>query len=118
VLVEHFAGAFPTWLAPTQVAIIPIADRHLDYARRVHARLKQEKVRSEVDESDNTMRAKIRHHQLQKVPYMLIVGDNEADSDTLSVRRRPGEETRDVALEDFVLKLSDEIATRSVDLSV
>jgi threonyl-tRNA synthetase len=118
VLVEHFAGAFPTWLAPVQVAVVPIADRHLDYARAVHTRLKQAGVRSEVDESDNTLRAKIRHHQLQKVPYMLVVGDTEANSRTLSVRRRSGEEARGVAVDDFVVKLLDEIKTKSVELSV
>jgi len=118
VLVEHFAGAFPTWLAPVQSTVIPIADRHVDYARSVDARLKRAGVRSEVDESDNTMRAKIRHHQMQKVPYMLVVGDKEAESGTLSVRRRTGEETRDVALEDFILKLVDEIATKRVELSI
>jgi threonyl-tRNA synthetase len=118
VLVEHFAGAFPTWLAPVQVAVIPIADRHLDYGREVAARLKQAGVRSVVDESDNTMRAKIRHHQLQKVPYMLVVGDNEADSRTLSVRRRTGEESRDVAVDDFVAKLLDEINAKNVELGV
>jgi threonyl-tRNA synthetase len=118
VLVEHFAGAFPTWLAPVQAAVIPIADRHTDYAREVDARLKRAGVRSEADESDNTMRAKIRHHQMQKVPYMLVVGDAEAESKTLSVRRRSGEETRDVALEDFVVKLVDEIESKRVELSV
>jgi threonyl-tRNA synthetase len=118
VLVEHFAGAFPTWLAPVQVAVIPIADRHLDYAYDVDARLRKAGARSEVDASDNTMRAKIRHHQMQKVPYMVVVGDNEANSQTLSVRRRTGEETRDVAVEDFVLKLLDEIESRRVELSV
>ena len=118
VLVEHFAGAFPTWLAPVQAVVIPIADRHLPYAREVDARLRQARIRSEVDESDNTMRAKIRQHQMQKVPYMLVVGDAEGESKTLSVRRRSGQETRGVAVEDFVAKLVNEIEAKSVELTV
>ena len=117
VLVEHFAGAFPTWLAPVQVALIPIADRHLDYAQKVAANLKQAGMRVDVDDSDNTMGAKIRNQQLHKVPYMLIVGDNEADSGTVSVRPRSGDERRDVDVDEFVATVSDEIARHSVELS-
>jgi threonyl-tRNA synthetase len=118
VLVEHFAGAFPTWLAPVQVALVPVADRHIDYARKVATRLAERGARVEVDDSDNTMGAKIRHQQLQKVPYMLVVGDDEASSDKVSVRRRTGEETRGVEVDDFIAKLVAEIADRRVDLSV
>ncbi|MDQ3940373.1 MAG: threonine--tRNA ligase [Actinomycetota bacterium] len=114
ILVEHFAGAFPTWLAPVQAALIPIADRHVAYAREVADRLRTAGVRVEVDDSDNTMGAKIRHHQLQKVPYMLVVGDNEADSQTLSVRTRAGDETRDVPIDNFVNELRTEIADRKL----
>jgi threonyl-tRNA synthetase len=117
VLVEHFAGAFPTWLAPVQVALIPIADRHLDYAQKVAGTLKQAGLRVEIDDSDNTMGAKIRNQQLHKVPYMLIVGDNEAENGTVSVRPRTGDERRDVDVEDFVGVVSDEIERHSVDLS-
>jgi threonyl-tRNA synthetase len=118
VLVEHFAGAFPTWLAPVQTVIIPVADRHLDYARAVNVRLLDRGVRSEVDDADDTMGAKIRRHQLQKVPYMLVVGDDETSSDTVSVRRRTGEETRDVPVEDFAAKLAVEISERRVELGL
>jgi len=118
VLVEHFAGAFPTWLAPVQVAVIPIADRHIDYATEVAERLRQGRVRVEVDDSDNTMGAKIRHHQLQKVPYMLVVGDDEAANKTVAVRRRTGEETRGVSLDDLAAKLASEIEARSLELTV
>jgi threonyl-tRNA synthetase len=118
VLVEHFAGAFPTWLAPVQVAIIPIADRHGDYARQVAERLRPAGIRVEVDDSSDTMGAKIRHQQLQKVPYMLVVGDNEVSSSTVSVRRRTGEESRGVNLEDLVGKLTAEIESRSLDLTL
>jgi threonyl-tRNA synthetase len=118
VLVEHFAGAFPTWLAPVQVAIVPIADRHIDYGNEVATRLKERGVRASVDSSDNTMGAKIRNHQLHKVPYMLVVGDNEAESRTVSVRRRDGEETRGVNVDDLVESLAKEIESRSVELTI
>jgi threonyl-tRNA synthetase len=114
VITEHFAGAFPTWLAPVQAVVVPIADRHVGYARSVEETLKGRGVRVEVDDSDNTMRAKIRHHQLQKVPYMLVVGDSEVDSECLSVRRRSGEETRGVSVEEFASDIIDEIAERRV----
>ena len=118
VLIEHLAGAFPTWLAPVQTAIIPIADRHLDYARAVEAKLAAHKARAEVDDSGNTMGAKIRNQQMQKVPYMLIVGDDEETSGTVSVRRRSGEERRGVAVDDFVTGLVREIEERRVELSL
>jgi threonyl-tRNA synthetase len=118
VLVEHFAGAFPTWLAPVQVALIPIADRHAEYAEEVAARLRSAKVRVEVDDSADTMGAKIRRNQLHKVPYMLVVGDNEASSRTVSVRRRTGEESRGVGVDDLVEKLSNEIESRALDLTL
>jgi threonyl-tRNA synthetase len=118
VLVEHFAGAFPTWLAPLQVAIVPIADRHIEYGSEVLARLKGRGIRAEVDDSDNTMGAKIRNHQLHKVPYMFVVGDEEAESHTVSVRRRSGEETRGLKVDDVVESLVKEIGARSVELTV
>lgn len=112
VLVEHFAGAFPTWLAPVQVAVIPIADRHNGYADDVAAKLRARGVRVEADASDNTMGAKIRHHQMQKVPYMLVVGDNEQESATVSVRRRSGDEDRGVKVDDFLERITSEISER------
>ena len=118
VITEHFAGAFPTWLAPVQVAIVPIADRHVAYASDVAEKLRNAGVRVEVDVSDNTMGAKIRHHQMQKVPYMLIVGDDEAESSVVSVRRRTGQESRGVPVEGFVQGLAREIAERSVELTI
>ncbi|HET7483116.1 MAG TPA: threonine--tRNA ligase [Actinomycetota bacterium] len=114
VITEHFGGAFPTWLAPVQCALVPIADRHVDYAREVGDRLMSSGVRVEVDDSDNTMGAKIRHHQLQKVPYMLVVGDKEQEGRSLSVRLRSGEERRDVPVDDFIAEIREEIAERRV----
>ena len=118
VLVEHFAGAFPTWLAPAQAVLVPVADRHVAYGRAVADRLRARGIRVEVDDSDDTMSAKIRRHQLQKVPYMLVVGDNEQSSGTVSVRRRSGHETRGVALDDFIENLIREITERRLEPSV
>ncbi|MDQ3645563.1 MAG: His/Gly/Thr/Pro-type tRNA ligase C-terminal domain-containing protein, partial [Actinomycetota bacterium] len=117
VLVEHFAGAFPTWLAPVQSVVVPIADRHVSYARWVADELRLRGIRAEVDDSDNTMGAKIRNHQMQKVPYMLVVGDNESGSATVSVRTRAGEEHRDVKVTELVEALSAEIAERRLEPS-
>jgi threonyl-tRNA synthetase len=114
VLVEHFAGAFPPWLAPVQAVAIPIADRHAAYAEGVKSLLLERGIRAEADVSDNTLGAKIRHHQLQKVPYMLIVGDNEASSGTVSVRSRSGKETRDVPIAKFADDLDEEIGARAL----
>jgi threonyl-tRNA synthetase len=88
VLIEHYGGAFPVWLCPTQVVVIPISDRHAPYAESVGARLKAGGLRVEVDARDDRMRAKIRDAQLAKVPYMLVVGDREAAEGTVSVRLR------------------------------
>ena len=118
VLVEHFAGAFPTWLAPIQAAIVPIADRHIAYAEDVGAKLRASGVRVEVDSSANTMGAKIRHHQMQKVPYMLVVGDDEAGSKTVSLRRRSGDETRGMPVDDLAARLVSEIAERVVEPAI
>lgn len=112
VLVEHFAGAFPAWLAPLQVAVIPIADRHTAYAGDVLARLHRRALRATVDDSDDTLGARIRRHQLHKVPYMLIVGDNEVSSGTVSVRPRSGAERRDVAVDDFIAQVGEEVDQR------
>ena len=118
ILVEHFAGAFPTWLAPIQAVLIPIADRHIAYAQTVRDRLRAAGVRAEVDESSETMGAKIRHQQMQKVPYMLVVGDREAEGESVSLRRRSGEETRGFAVSDFVTQISAEIEERRVEPSL
>jgi threonyl-tRNA synthetase len=118
VLVEHFAGAFPTWLAAVQAVVIPIADRHLDYAHEVAGAARARSLRVEVDDSDNTLGAKIRNQQLHKVPYMLIVGDDEVASKTVSVRRRSGEETHGTPIDDFVEGLAEEACERRLELSL
>src|SRR5205807_1237955 len=86
VLIEHYAGAFPVWLSPVQAVMIPIAERHAEYANNVAAQLKAAGVRVEVDARNEKMNAKIREHALQKVPFLLVVGDKEAESGRVNVR--------------------------------
>ena len=105
VLIEHFAGAFPVWLAPVQAVLIPIADRHVGYAREVEAKLKAHGVRLMVDERNDRMNAKIRDAQNQKVPYMLVVGDKEAANGEVALRLRSGENPGPVSLEAFLEKV-------------
>jgi threonyl-tRNA synthetase len=112
VLLESTAGAFPTWLAPVQAVVIPVADRHNRYGDEVVAMLVAQGLRVELDASDDTMGAKIRKHQLAKVPYQLIVGDTEAEGRTVAVRPRTGDQRKDVALDDFLAELAAEVADR------
>jgi threonyl-tRNA synthetase len=102
LLVEHYKGAFPVWLAPVQALLIPIADRHLDYADKIRADLKHAGLRVEIDDSSDRMANKIRKAQEQKIPYMLIVGDREVNSETLSLRLRTGEDLGAVKIETFI----------------
>ncbi|HVA86002.1 MAG TPA: aminoacyl--tRNA ligase-related protein, partial [Candidatus Saccharimonadales bacterium] len=92
ILVEHFGGAFPLWVAPVQAVVIPIADRHVEAARELAGQLRSRGLRVEVDESDNRMQNKIRLAQEQKVPYMLVLGDREIEARTASPRTRSGEQ--------------------------
>ena len=87
ILIEHYAGEFPLWLAPVQAIVLPIADRHVDYAREVRGRLQRRGLRAEVDERTESVGRKIRDAELRKVPYMLVVGDKEAEAGEVAVRR-------------------------------
>ncbi|MCW2829417.1 MAG: threonine--tRNA ligase [Aeromicrobium sp.] len=112
VLVEHYAGAFPPWLAPVQVVGIPVAERHADYLYEVTDRLKKLGVRVEVDSSDERMQKKIRNAQLQKVPFMLIAGDNDVDAGAVSFRYRSGDQENGVAIDDAVDRIVAAIEQR------
>jgi threonyl-tRNA synthetase len=109
VIIEHFAGAFPVWLSPVQAVIIPIADRHLPYAGELATSLKAAGLRVEVDDRSERMNAKIRDAQNQKVPYMLVVGDREAEQGTVSVRLRTEENLGAMSLEAFIAKANQDI---------
>ncbi|MFQ5878702.1 MAG: threonine--tRNA ligase, partial [Dehalococcoidia bacterium] len=111
ILIEHYAGAFPLWLAPVQAVVIPIADRHLDYCHRVASSLREAGLRVVADDSDERMNAKIRRAQLQKVPYMLIVGDQEVTAEAVAVRRRSGEDLGLIP----VLELSSRLQCEAAD---
>jgi threonyl-tRNA synthetase len=102
VIIEHFAGAFPVWLAPVQAMIIPIADRHAEYANQVAEQLKAAGFRVEVDSRSERMQAKIRDAQLQKIPYMLVAGDKEAEAGAVAVRLRSGEDLKAKPLAEVV----------------
>ncbi len=117
-LIEHYGGAFPMWLAPVQVVVIPVADRNLDYAYKLEAELKSEGVRIKVDARSERMNLKIRQAQLDKVPYMLVVGDNEVASSTVSVRLRSGEQVSSLLLENFKESLRRIIITKARDLKL
>jgi len=112
LLVEHYAGAFPPWLAPVQVVGIPVAERHADYLYALAKRLKPLGIRVEVDDSDERMQKKIRNAQLQKVPFMLIAGDNDVEADAVSFRYRSGEQENGVTLDDAVARIVEAIETR------
>ena len=109
VLIEHYAGAFPLWLAPVQAVVIPIADRHLEYAQSVKEQLRDRGFRAEVDARGERMNLKIRHAQLQKIPYMLVVGDREQEQGAVAVRQREGGDLGAMALEALVERLMGEV---------
>ena len=112
LLIEHYGGAFPVWLAPVQVKVIPVSDRHLDYARKLQTELKVKGVRVEVDDRSERINLKIRQAQLDKIPYMLIVGDKEVAGNSISIRRRSGEQSTQ-PFETFVQDLITEISSRT-----
>jgi threonyl-tRNA synthetase len=109
VLIEHYAGAFPVWLSPVQAVVIPVADRHAEYGQEVAARLRQAGIRVEVDDRAERMNAKIRDAQLQKVPYMLIVGDREVSAGGASLRLRSGEDRKLQPLQEIVDMISEDV---------
>ena len=113
LLIEHYAGAFPVWLAPLQAIIIPVADRHLDYARKLEAELRKEDIRADVDARSERMNLKIRQAQLDKVPCMLVVGDKELESSTVSIRLRTGEQLQGQSIDAFKEGIRKAISERA-----
>jgi len=118
VLVEHYAGAFPTWLAPVQARVLPISEKHIDYARTVHGRLRAARIRAELDDRNEKLGYRIRDAQLRKVPYMLVVGAREAENGTVSLRHRTGDDLGAVPLDRVLADLAREIGSRDVSLAV
>ena len=114
ILTEHFAGAFPTWLAPVQVKLLPIADRHFSYLDAVKERLERHGIRCEIDDRSEKIGFKIRAAQLEKVPYMLVAGDKDIENNTVSVRARKGGEQGACSLDDFIEQIEKEIKTKAL----
>lgn len=114
ILTEHFAGAFPTWLAPVQVKLLPIADRHLDYLNAIKDRLEKRGIRCEIDDRSEKIGFKIRSAQLEKVPYMLVAGDKDIENSTVSVRSRKDGEQGACSVDEFIQKIEKEIETKSL----
>jgi threonyl-tRNA synthetase len=117
VLIEHYAGAFPVWLSPVQAVMIPIAERHVDYANKVADQLKAAGVRVEVDARNEKMNAKIREHAMQKVPYLLVVGDKEAEANKVNIRTRGREKTEEMPAAEFVAKIKTIIASKAAQIA-
>jgi threonyl-tRNA synthetase len=116
VLIEHYAGAFPVWLSPVQAVMIPIAERHAEYANKVAAQLKDAGVRVHVDARNEKMNAKIREHALQKVPFLLVMGDKEVEAGRVNVRTRGKEKTEDMPVVEFAEKIRKIVAEKSSTL--
>jgi threonyl-tRNA synthetase len=109
VIIEHFAGAFPVWLSPVQAILIPIADRHMDFCKDMATKLKGEGLRVEVDERSERMNSKIRDAQKQKIPYMLVVGDQEMENNQIALRLRNGENPGPMSMADFLSRAKKDI---------
>ena len=117
-LIEHYGGAFPVWLSPVQVILIPVADRHLDYAHKLESELKNEGVRVEVDYQQGTVNHKIRQAQLKKIPYMLLVGDREVADETVSVRLRSGQQENNLSFNNFRKAIGEAILDKTMVLKL
>ncbi len=118
ILTEHFAGAFPTWLAPVQARVLPISEKHLEYAREVWTRLRAARIRAELDDRNEKLGYRIRDAQVRKVPYMLVVGERERQSGTVSLRHRSGDDLGAVPVDRVLADLAAEITSRSATLTV
>ncbi len=116
ILIEHFAGAFPVWLSPVQVKILPITDRNHDYAQKLADKLEEHDIRYEVDEESETLGNKIRKTQEEKVPYMLIVGDKEESKGKVAVRLRTGEDIGQTDITEFISRLQEKVKSKALDL--
>lgn len=110
VLIEHYAGAFPVWLAPVQVKIIPVLDKHIEYAEEIAKRLDEKGIRIEIDPRNEKIGYKVREAQMEKVPYMLVVGDKEMDSKAVAVRSRKDGDQGSMSVDSFIKKIEEEIA--------
>ncbi len=116
ILIEQFGGAFPTWISPTQVKIIPITDGQTEYAQSIEKTLKENNIRVEIDNKSETMQNKIRNAAGEKIPYMIIVGGREAENQTISIRQRDGQDLGIMPLDDFIIQIKDQITKKALNL--
>lgn len=116
IMLEHFAGAFPLWLSPIQIKLIPITENQHTYAQNLLSRFKEEGIRVEIDDRPEKMQAKIRNAQLEKVPYMLVIGQREVESNSVAVRQRDGQDLGAMAVDEFLAKVKEQINTKSLNL--
>ena len=117
ILIEHYAGAFPTWLAPTQVAIVPISnEKHEDFAEEVYKKMRAAGIRAKLDDRSESMNYKIRESlQDKKIPYVVVIGDKEIESNALAVRARGIGQVGTMGVDEFINKIEDEIQARRAD---
>jgi threonyl-tRNA synthetase len=116
VMIEHFAGAFPIWLSPVQAKIIPITDAQHEFANKVLQNLKEQGIRVEIDDRSEKMQAKIRDAQMQKIPFMLVIGGREAESNSVAVRQRDGQDLGAIKIDEFLSQIKDLINNKSLNL--
>lgn len=111
-MIEYYAGKFPLWLAPKQVKILPVSDKFNEYARKIKRQLLEKDIRVELDDSDESLGKKIAEATTQKVPYMLVVGEKEKESDSVAVRHREGKKQEVLKVDEFLKKVEDEIINK------
>jgi len=114
LIIEHFAGAFPLWLSPIQVSVIPIGEKHLNYAKEIQNQLKNNDVRAELRDENETLGKKIREAEMQKIPYLLVVGDKEIEAKSVSVRERGKGDTGQMPIDKFIDKIKKEIVNKKL----
>lgn len=115
ILIENFAGAFPTWLAPVQVKLLPIADRHLDYINGIKKALEVKGIRCELDDRNEKIGYKIREAQINKIPYMIITGDKDVEGKVVSIRSRKDGDIGSMSIDDFIARIVEEIETKAIN---
>ena len=116
VAIEHFAGAFPLWMSPVQVDIITVSENHIKKAESIAKKLVKKNIRVEVDSSNETVGKKIREAKLRKTPYVLVIGDREAESDTLAVNKRGSDSPTQMDLKEFIKQTADKIKNKEMEL--
>ena len=113
ILIEHYGGAFPVWLAPVQVAVLPVSEKHLEYVRQVTKSFSDNSIRVEINDKNEPLNARVRDAEMQKVPYILVIGDKEVEACKVAVRTRGRKETKVIPLDDFISQINAEIVNRT-----